>query len=1227
MTPLPPAPRSIQLLVALLLLGHFVPAPAQSVAPPIAAGRIQVTQANRATWQQVVFSPAFAAPPVVVMGPPSANDSAPAMTRVRNVTAAGFEFKIDEWNYLDGAHGQETVAYLAVPAGRHALGGFTLDARVLPAVTDAFQTVAFSPAFAAPPVVLAQAVTTANLAGTTSRALVARLSNVAAGSYAIRLQAEEAYRGTLVPEQVAVVAVSTGTGFGGPFRLQAGLTPATIAQNWTVVGFNTSFGSPVFLSHLQTFRTTKPITLRHRSLLSQSVELRVEAEQSFTKKTTITRETAGFLTLEPAVLDTDGDGLPDDWELTYGLNPSNPADAQQDPDGDGDPSLVEFRNNTNPVVFTEGQNGGTVDLALEVADAFEKDGTRARLRVQRTGATDPVLVAFTLGGNPSATGGSASPGDYQLRDAGGAVVSGVVKLPRGATSAVLEVEPVADSLNEVPEALTVSLSPGTLYQLGTATSQLAWIRDARNTAANQRLFVAYLGAQGSAITLASGLSTLRLNGDNTSTLVSLSFQGLTTPQTAVHIHLANPVSGPDVESLPLGQVTDHVWAMRATGVLTTDQEALDALVAGRLYINVHSVTYPTGEIRGDYRLQAGSTELQPPPPPPPIAPLAGADLDRDISRFLMQATFGPTPELINEVRQLVLDPAVGNGDRLAGMAAWLDRQMDPAQTPFPSLYSYVKAADDQEWALYLDPTATYYNPTFEPFQNNRRRGWWTVSLRAHAALRQRVAFALSQIFVVSDMDSEVGTRHYGLSDYYDMLARDAFGPYRTLLQDVTLHPIMGRYLSHLKNQKQVVDSQGRVVVSPDENYAREVMQLFSIGLVQLHLDGTIRLGQDALPIATYTQADIGAMARVLTGWSFSKRNNGTTAEVIDNTSFTLSNGSRYYQAQWMYPMKMFPTYHDTGAKVILGNVNIPAGQTGEQDLAMALDALAAHPNTAPFIVRRLIQRLVTSNPSRGYVYRVAQVFQQNGGNLGRVVKAILLDYEARSLDPLGNVGFGKQKEPLVRYLSLMRAAGGATLLPLSALTNYGYPAAELAKFPPGTSRYRYGTTDTDLSQTALRAPSVFNWFGPDYSPGGPLAAAGLVAPEFAQTSENQVVRAVNYHYQLSFTSTGQGVSSLPNQATANDDNIVLNLQPGQQIHDTAIAGGATAAAAVTQVLDYYDLLLTAGNLKARYASAPTPNPRSIIINTASLVSASTPLTRVRTVLYLLHCTPEFNIQK
>ncbi|MFM7103254.1 MAG: DUF1800 family protein, partial [Verrucomicrobiota bacterium] len=395
-----------------------------------------------------------------------------------------------------------------------------------------------------------------------------------------------------------------------------------------------------------------------------------------------------------------------------------------------------------------------------------------------------------------------------------------------------------------PEALALSLSPGTRYQLGAAASQVVWIRDARNTLGNQRLFVAYMGAQGSAMTLASGLSTIRLNGDNTTGVVSLSFQGLTTPQTAVHIHLANPVSGPDVESLPLGQVTDHVWQVRASGVLATDQDALDALLAGRLYINVHSVTYPNGEIRGDVRLQAGSTELQPPPPPPAIAPLAGTDLDRDIARFLTQATFGPTPELINEVRQLVLDPAVGGGDRIAGMAAWLDRQMDAAQTPFPSLYTYVKAADDQEWALYLDPTATYYNATFEPFQNNRRRGWWTLSLRAHAALRQRVAFALSEIFVVSERDSEVSNRHYGLSDYYDMLARNAFGSYRTLLQDVTLHPIMGRYLSHLKNQKQVVDSQGRVLVSPDENYAREVMQLLSIGLVQLHPDGTIRLGPD-----------------------------------------------------------------------------------------------------------------------------------------------------------------------------------------------------------------------------------------------------------------------------------------------------------------------------------------------------------------------------------------------
>ena len=277
----------------------------------------------------------------------------------------------------------------------------------------------------------------------------------------------------------------------------------------------------------------------------------------------------------------------------------------------------------------------------------------------------------------------------------------------------------------------------------------------------------------------------------------------------------------------------------------------------------------------------------------------------------------------------------------------------------------------------------------------------------------------------------------------------------------------------------------------------------------------------------------------------------------------------------------------------------------------------------------LIQRLVTSNPSRGYIYRVAQRWVQTSGNLGEVIKAILLDYEARSLPLLDNVTFGKEKEPIIRYVATLRALGGTSKMPLADLVPYGYPAAELAKFPTGASVYRYSTTDTDLGQSPLRAPTVFNWFLPDYAPGGAVAAAGLVAPEFQITSESQVIAAINYHYQVSYSTSGQSVSSLPIYLSTDDD-VKNDLAPFYALYDNAIAAKLTVTDAVTQVVDAFDQLLCAGHLKARYAAATVPNPRRTIIDTVVSTSptSSTPTSnRVRTALYLVLTAPEFIIQK
>jgi uncharacterized protein (DUF1800 family) len=1200
------------------------------------SGFVQVDQTSRSQWHHVALNPPFTTTPIVVMGPLSSNDGQPATVRVSNVAPDGFDFKIDEWQYEDGRHGLEDVSYLAVEPGAFPMPGGSWYALRVPAVNSSFVAVPF-PGFTSKPAVLAQIVTKNNKLqapnSTLDRPLLARVRDVSASGCRLAIQAEKAFTSPLLGEDICMLVMSAGTGTADGFEFAAVITSPVIRDHWTAVAFPKAFASPMFLAQIQTMNSAGPVSLREKGLTSTGVNLIIEEEQSTGRNSKHSNESVGYLVLRSAGDgDADHDGMLDSWELAHGLNPNDPSDAAKDSDGDGWTNLQEFQNNTDPQVFSQGTSGGIVSLNVEVPDAFEKENLPARVRLVRTGSNEPVIITYSAGGSADPTKASASPSDYVIRDSAGQVLNGSIYLPLNVSEAVLTINPVADSINEMPETLVITLQPAANYTLGAASSATLRIIDAQNTPANDRLFVAYLGPQGASVSFGSGLSTVRLQGDNTVGTVSLSFSGLTTTEIAVHVHLINPGgAGLEAESLELGQVVNHSWTIRPVPPVTiTDQQALDALFAGQYYVNVHTTKYPNGEIRGDYHLQNGSTELQVPPPPPPLEPLTGTELDRDIARFLTQATFGATTALISEVRQMITDPTIGNGDRVAGMRAWLDRQINTSLTPQTFLYDYVKAADTQEWWIYTNnPAATYYNATFEPFANNRRRGWWPLAVKANDHLRQRIAFALSEIFVVSERDSEVSNRHYGAANYYDMLGRDAFGSYRTLLQDVSLHPIMGRYLSHLKNQKQIVDSTGKVVVSPDENYGREVMQLFSVGLVQLFADGTIKLDQNGLPIPTYDQTGVTEMSRVFTGWSFSKRDDTTTQTVVDNSNFNLGNGSRYLQAQWMNPMKMFPTYHDTGSKTILGSTVLPAGQTGEQDLARALDALAGHANTAPFISRGLIQRLVTSNPSRGYVYRVAQRWVQSSGNLGEVIKALLLDYEARSLTMLDNATFGKQKEPIVRYVATLRALNAASKMPLADLVPYGYPSTELAKLPPGATVYRYSTTDNDLGQSPLRAPTVFNWFLPDYAPGGPTSAAGLVAPEFQITTESQVIAAINYHYQISYSTSGQSVSSLPIYLTTDDD-VKNDLTPFLAIYDSAIAAKLTVASAVTQVVDALDQLFCSGRLKARYALAATPNPRSTIIDTVVNTSptSTTPTSnRVRTALYLVLTTPEFVIQK
>lgn len=440
---------------------------------------------------------------------------------------------------------------------------------------------------------------------------------------------------------------------------------------------------------------------------------------------------------------------------------------------------------------------------------------------------------------------------------------------------------------------------------------------------------------------------------------------------------------------------------------------------------------------------------------------------QEAARFLHQASFGATPAEIDAVMR-------------NGYAAWLRTQFGRSRSLHRS---------------YMDDRTREREAAGEgkAGQDDFLESWWAQAVTGRDQLRQRVAFALSQIFVVSFADGTVASYPRGVASYYDMLGEHAFGNYRDLLEAVTLHPMMGLYLSHLRNQKEN-PATGRV---PDENYAREVMQLFSIGLYELNPDGTPRLLNGA-PVETYTDADVKGLAKVFTGWSWYA---GSSA--ADRTAKRFFGGDAHADRDWR-PMQAYnrhapnTDFHSASVKNFLGRTIADQGDRPdpEGDLRIALDALFNHPNVGPFLCRQLIQRLVSSNPSPGYVGRCAQAFDGGSGSprgdMKAVIAAILLDVEARTLQP-GHAYAGRLREPVLRLANWMRAFK--------------------AEAPQGRFRGIGNTDDpaSRLGQTPLRSGSVFNFYRPGYTPPNTaIAEAGLVAPELQIAHEVSVAGYLNY---------------------------------------------------------------------------------------------------------------------
>ncbi|HVU22508.1 MAG TPA: DUF1800 family protein [Opitutus sp.] len=611
-------------------------------------------------------------------------------------------------------------------------------------------------------------------------------------------------------------------------------------------------------------------------------------------------------------------------------------------------------------------------------------------------------------------------------------------------------------------------------------------------------YAALRPASAAGTSTASGYATVSFDPGTKRGTINVSFANLSSDITAAHFVVGDSAgSGNFVLGLPRTATQGLVWEFNATGSFTTT-DLIEALQSGRMYVDIDTANFPGGELQGGFLRTVGSQKFSPPPAPPALAPQALTNPDAtDAARFLTQATFGPTSADVALVMA-------------RGIPRWIDDQLAaPMSSHFAALRADVTAFPNPPVPEKFLNNTTYYYESSE----NRMAAWWKIALTGPDQLRQRVAFALSEILVVSDVDSTLAVQQECMTRYNDILVRDAFGNFRQLLDDVTHSPAMGWWLSYLRNRKADPDTG----TAPDENYAREVQQLFTIGLVQLQPDGTLRLDAAGQPIPTYDQATITETAKVFTGWAFANVENFWWNPPDNYQVPTLDDSG------WINPMVCYEDYHDETEKHVVSLQQvpldvaeptvIPAGQSGEEDLAMMLDTLFNHPNTGPFICRQLIQRLVTSNPSPGYVYRVAQAFADDGtgtrGNLGAVVKAILTDYEARSPDVLGNPGYGKIKEPLLRataFLRVVKAAApngrfldGMFLDPQRSNETYGYyPASYLL------------WTEYLMKQAPLHAPTVFNFFSPAYTVPGPLAAAGLVAPEMQITDANFAISTPNW---------------------------------------------------------------------------------------------------------------------
>ena len=543
-----------------------------------------------------------------------------------------------------------------------------------------------------------------------------------------------------------------------------------------------------------------------------------------------------------------------------------------------------------------------------------------------------------------------------------------------------------------------------------------------------------------------------------------------------------------------------------------------------------------------------------------------ATTDQEAARFLLQAQFSASTADIAALRATTY-------------ADWLDSQFNA-----PASLSGWDWLNQRGYADISKDTAYYDNSYPADYMV------WYQLMKSPDGLRKRVALALSEICVVSTSGVDVSWRSHAMAWYWDQLVNNAFGNYRSVLQDVTLNAAMGYYLNTRGNQKENTAT-GR---QPDENYAREVMQLMSIGLAELHPDGSPKRDSAGKPIDSYTLSDVSNLARVFTGYDYDQSQN--TPSAVPSTTRTVPSPTFA-----RLPMALTASRHSTLAATFLGTT-VPANTAGPAALKIALDALFNHANVGPFIGKQLIQRLVTSNPSPAYVARVAAAFNNNGagvrGDMRAVIRAILLDDEARAPAGLTAPGFGKLREPMLRLVQWGRTFGLES-------AKGSWKIGDLSD--PGSR----------LGQSPLRSPSVFNFFRPGYvPPSTALAAGGAVAPEFQLVNESSVGGYLNYMQGVIRNGLYVNAPELPNNASTSGNGYDLKAS-----YASELALVADADALVARI----NLLMCAGQLSNATTQLIADALKATPVTAAS--TDSTKLDRVAAAIFLVMASAEYLVQK